>query len=180
MKPGSSSQSQGSVSQFKIKMCDVSIQFLDLIVKFINLWLITRQVCHVRPQAQKAGKIYPTCGFTCTAILTSSPTSGSKGNVPTLDPLANLSQRQSLSNHSPGTRRSLQQSSRADRHISHGQHSSHGHSQSPQGITRTQTAPTGPGRHRHSQVHQPLKCVVCFLLPRSSLWWQILPSDIPK
>jgi hypothetical protein len=73
----------------------------------------------------------------------------------------------SLADHSPGTHHSPQQSSRADRHISHGQHSSHSHSESPRGITQTAPGPTD--RYRLSQVHQPLKCVVCFLLPSLSL-----------
>ena len=129
--------------------------------------LTTRQVCHVRPQAQNAGKIYPTCGFTCAAMLTSSPTS--KGNVPILDPLVKSFQKLSLPNHSPGTHYSPQQSLRADRHS---QHSSYGHSQSPRGVTRRQTAPAD--HHSLTQVHQPFKCVVCFLLPSSDLSRQML------
>lgn len=149
----------------------------SLVVEFIDLWLTTRQVCHVRPQAQRAGKVYPTCGFTCAATLTSSPTS--KRNAPTLDPLVKSFQQLSLSDYSPGTHHSPQQPSRTDRHsIPYGQHNSHGHSQSPRGITRTQSAPTD--RHRLSQVHHPLKCVVCFLLPSSSLSLKIHPSDFPK
>jgi hypothetical protein len=164
MEQSSVKQPRSSASQ--IKMCEVSI--LDQIVELINLWFTFHQVCHVRPQAQKAGKNYPTCGFTCAAILTSSPTSN--GNAPTVDALVKPLQRLSLSGHIPGTHHSLQQSSRAEKHISHGQHSSHGHSQSSRGVTRRQTAPTD------RQIHQPLKCVVCFLFPSSSLSWQILHS----
>ena len=147
--------------------CVSWVYFLDLVVKFIELWLTTRQVCHVRPQAQREGKTYPTCGLTCAAVLTSGST-----NVPTLESFRRLS----LSDHSSGTHHSSQQSSRADRHydISYGQYSSHDRSQSRRGITGRQTAPTD--RHRRSQVHPPLKCVVCFLLPSWSLLWQILPS----
>ena len=161
---GGVSQSRGSARQ--IKMCEVSL--LHFVVEFIYLWLITPQVCHVRPQAQNAGKNYPTCGFTCAAILSSGSTS--KGNVPRPDPLVMSLRKLSLSDHRPVIHHSHQQSSRADRHTSYGQHSS-GHSQSPRGITRRQTAPTD-----RRQVHQPLKCVVCILLPSSSLSWQILPS----
>ena len=154
---GSVSQSRGSARQ--IKMCEVSL--LHFVVEFIYLSLTTPQVCHVRPQAQNAGKNYPTCGFTCAAILSSGSTS--KGNVPRPDPLVMSLRKLSLSDHRPVIHHSPQQSSRADRHTSHGQHSS-GHSQSPRGITRRQTAPTD-----RRQVHQPLKCVVCILLPSPSL-----------
>ena len=134
---------------------------LDFVIEFINLWLSARQVCHVRPQAQNAGKIYPTCGFTCAAILTNS--SISKKNIRIPDPLAKPFQSLSLSEHSPGTHHYPQQSSRADRHSnSHGQHSSHSHSQWPRGIMRRQTAPTD-----RRQVHQPLKCAVCFFVAKS-------------
>ena len=145
---GSVRQSRGSARQ--TKMCEVSV--LHIVVEFINLWLTTPQVCHVRPQAQKAGKIYPTCGFTCAAILSRGSTS--KGSVPgpTPDPLVKSLRRLSLSDHSPDNHHSPQQSSR---YTFHGQHSS-GHSQleSPRG--KRQTAPTDRRR-----VHQPLKCVVC-------------------
>jgi hypothetical protein len=133
-------------------MCEVS-----LLHEFINLWLTTRQVCHVRPKAEKAGKIYPTCGFKCAAFLTRTGSSTSEGNVPTLDPLVKSFRKLSFPNHSPDTHFSPQQSSRAERH---GQRSTFGHSQSPRGVTRRQTAPTD--RHSLSIVHQPLKCVVCF------------------
>ena len=153
-------------------MCEVSLlHFLVVEFKFINLWLTIRQVCQIRPKAQKAGKIYPTCGFKCAAFLTSSSTS--KGDIPTVDPLVKSFQKLSLPNHNPGTHYSPQQSSRTDRH---GQHSSYGHSQSPRGVTRRQPEAAPADRHSLTQVHQSLKCVVCFLLPSSDLSRQILHS----
>ncbi|KAF8802256.1 hypothetical protein BYT27DRAFT_7197349 [Phlegmacium glaucopus] len=134
------SRTHGSASQ--IKMCDV---------------------CHVRPRVQKAGKIYPTCGLTCAAILLDSPSS--RGNaIPTLDPLLSSYQNLSLSDHSPSNSSyySPQQPSRRYRHDSRGQHRSHGQARSHRGSTRTQIA-TNTGHHRPRKVHNP--CVVCLRKP---------------
>lgn len=155
VKDPDSRQLRGSASQ--MKMCDVSAT--SFVIGFNALWLTTRQVCHVRPRVQRAGKIYPTCGFTCKTALIKRPSS--KGSIPTLDSLAVSYEKLSLLDHSLVAR---QQPSQAHRHNPHDRHSPHDHPERPRGVTGMRTAPTD---HRHrSQVHQI--CVVCFLSPPSS------------
>ena len=137
---GSPNRPRGSDNS-QINMCDVSATFpsslLGLDFKFVNEFddsgLAPCQVCHLRPRAQKAGKIYPTCGLTCAAVFNKTGPN-LEGNSLTMDLFTKSYQSFSPSYHSSGTRQPYKQ------------HDSYGHSQSLRGSTQAATT-----------------CVVCFL-----------------
>ena len=120
--------------------------------------LLGPQVCHVRPRAQKAGKTYPTCGFTCDAALTKARSSKKENS---LDP------RSSGTHKQPSGAQKLE-------HDLHNQHSSHDLSQSPRqafSLRKSQTAPTDRRRSQPTILLPTLTCVVSFLSPSSSSWF---------
>ena len=105
---GSPNRSRGSAGQMRMCVVSVTLPPSSLLSWWIWRPLIDpRQVCHLRPRAQNAGKTYPTCGLTCAAALKNT-VPNSEGNASTLDLLTDSYQNLSLSYHSSGARTSTQ------------------------------------------------------------------------
>ncbi|KAF8154071.1 hypothetical protein B0H34DRAFT_720173 [Crassisporium funariophilum] len=125
-------------------------------------------VCHVRPQCQKAGKIYPTCGLSCAAKLNVQPPGiVTMSNVRPSNP-GNLQFGQGSSN-SGSSRPTRQHTAILLPTLSHlRQHSAGGRTTTQiQGNHQGTQRNAGSSRPHNitSSTHTPPSCIICLVKP---------------